>query len=121
MSEPEPLSGEWPTTSGNEPIADGDGLADQNPANRATYCREHVVATLEAVEEQLDDSDRLYCRSRDLEEAADTDPRTIGGILALVADAPEVVVEEYDIEPLVSVSRWGQQPAGTVWEVSRRD
>jgi hypothetical protein len=118
----EPLSGEWPTAdaavSAGEPVTDGEGL---DPANRATYDRANVVATLEAARAYLGAADRAYLRSRDLEDAAEADPRTIGGVLALVADAPEVLESEYDIEPSISVSRWGQQPAGTVWEVLRRD
>jgi hypothetical protein len=122
VSEPEPLSGEWPTAdavaSGGTPVTDGEGL---DPANRATYDRENVVATLQAARDYLGDSGRAYLRSRDLEADAEADPRTIGGVLALVADAPEVIEEEYGIGPTISVSRWGQQPAGTVWEVTHRD
>jgi len=118
----EPLSDEWPTadavTSDGEPVTDGEGL---DPANRATYDRANVVATLEAARDYLGAADQAYLRSRDLEDAAETDPRIIGGVLALVADVPEVITEKYGIEPSISVSRWGQQPAGTVWEVSRRD
>jgi hypothetical protein len=117
----EPVQGDWPTAdavaASSEPVTDGHGV---DPANRATYHREHVVATLAAVEDHLADSERLYTRARDLEEDADADPRTIGGILALVCDAPEVIESEYGIEPEVSVARWGEQPAGTVWEVTRR-
>jgi hypothetical protein len=118
----EPLSGEWPTADAvatrGEPVTDGDGL---DPANRATYDRANVTATLAAARDYLGEADRAYLRSRDLEADAETDPRTIGGVLALVADAPEVLESEYDIELSISVSRWGQQPAGTVWEVTRRD
>ena len=90
-------------------------------ANRATYARQNVMSTLATTRDYLGDADRAYVRSRDLEAEADTDPRVIGGVLALVADAPGVLESEYGIEPSISVSRWGQQPAGTVWEVSHRD
>jgi hypothetical protein len=122
VSEPELLPGEWPTAdavvSRGAPVTDGEEL---DPANRATYDRENVTATLKAARDYLDDSGRAYLRSRDLEADAEADPRTIGGVLALVADVPEVLESEYDIELSISVSRWGQQPAGTVWEVTSRD
>lgn len=90
-----------------------------DPANRATYDRENVVATLDGVDEYLDDDSLAHFRSRDIAPEAGLDARVVGGVLALVTDAPDVVEAEYGIELEVSASRWGQQPAGTVWRVSR--
>jgi hypothetical protein len=114
----EPLSGEWPTADTvaqqNEPVTDGEGLPDQR-----RHPRDSVLSTLAAVEERLGAAGQLYCRSRDLADEAGLAPQTVGAILALLADYPDTVRETYDVETDIIVSRWGQQPAGTVWEVSR--
>lgn len=90
-----------------------------DPVNRANYERESVVTTLEAVDEYLGEDSLAHFRARDIAPEAERDARVVGGVLALVTDAPGVVEAEYDIDLEVSSSRWGQQPAGTVWRVSR--
>lgn len=90
-----------------------------DPANRAIYHREEVVDTLEGVDDYLGDDSLVYFRSRDIETDAPIRKNVIDGVLALVADAPEVLEDEYDADLDISASRWGQQPAETVWRVSR--
>jgi hypothetical protein len=78
----------------------------------------HVEQVLDAVGERLEDGERHFVRACDLD--ADASNRTVGSVLAVVADHPDAIDEVYGLGVEITVERHGRQPTGIVWEVRRR-
>lgn len=117
----EPLVGEWPDAE-EHAFAGSPVEPIESVSNRATYHRRHVVAVLQAVECELAEDSRAYTRAADL-ELEELPNRTIGGILALLADSAATVAHEYCLPEArrVEVSRWGRSGNTTRWEVTWAD